>query len=664
MLEPLVDASQSEDREETSQRRSVSSGASLPMGRVASPLNHESTTERFYFWVPPGTLLEKTHLVVTRCEIAGRQLTYYGVVEEVYRRSRHRNIDSEVDLYDADLSYEPPFKSEGVTFAETSILRIVPPLLTPPLERSDVLLAGIQEAGEAYSYRDMLAEDGTDWSLAVGVLRNGGSGQLGPALVDLRDLCGERAGHLNVTGQAGRGTKSSFLLVVVRMLIDRARAWDDGSQQREPFFVRPIIFNVKGEDLMYIDAPNRLLTAEHLKVWAGMTGGAASLTPAQAAAPYQPQPFVNAEFYAPCQIASGETGRGTPRMMRPVAPDRQTRPYYWTLADVVRFGLWPFLFSESALTSEPLSALADHVLGLISERCKVSETYPLGVRLGSGTLTPNSAEPCPQSFEALRDCLRDALDRDNTTHPVRDRGIHTFGTCRALLSRLGGILDQEGRAIFDAGTGLGEPLKVIKTGTTDPLVIDIATLPPDLRRFVVAAVLQQVKDQQTSKRAPGQVYLLVLDELGLYAPRGARDPITRLIEHIAAQLRSQGIILLGAQQQASRVSETIFGNSEIKALGASSPVELESSAWSRLLSSSQKARALALRPEEKLVEAGGQWMNVVVPFPAWAMKYSETDLDWRIGRPALTGAPSGSQPDDDWPDDFDEERFPLNPVIE
>jgi hypothetical protein len=351
---------------------------------------------------------------------------------------------------------------------------------------------------------------------------------------------------------------------------------------------------------------------------------------------------VDAEFYAPSKLDNGGPNRGEPRVRRPVGPARRTRPYYWTLADVVRFGLWPYLFSEDALTSEPMSALADHVLDLISERCPVSATNPLGVKLRTGTLDPAGAEPCPASFAELRSTLRDALG-DNA-HPIRDRGIHTFATCRALLSRLGGILDQEGRAIFEAGPGLGRPLDVLKDGTTDPLVIDIAALPPDLRRFVVAAVLQQVKDRQTSRRARGQVYVLVLDELGLYAPRGARDPITRLIEHVAAQLRSQGIILLGAQQQASRVSETIFGNSEVKALGASSPVEIESSTWSRLLSSSQKARALVLRPEEKLINAGGQWMNVVVPFPAWAMKYSETDPGWRAGGPssASGGGPNGT----------------------
>jgi hypothetical protein len=137
-----------------------------------------------------------------------------------------------------------------------------------------------------------------------------------------------------------------------------------------------------------------------------------------------------------------------------------------------------------------------------------------------------------------------------------------------------------------------------------------------------------VKTHQISEhRQPGQVYFLVLDELGVYAPRGARDPITRLFEHVAAQLRSQGIILLGAQQQASDVSDTIFGNSHFKALGTTSPVELESSTWNRLLTSSQKARALMLGPDEKLILTDRGWMNVVVPFPAWAMKESEAVLN-------------------------------------
>lgn len=575
-----------------------------PLGRVASPIRQESTSARFHFWVPRDTLAEKTHLVYTSSTISGRPIEYYGVVDEVYRRSRKRSMDEEVDTYDGEIDYEPPFGLEGVTFAEVTILRTDPPFLTPPLEQSLVRLAGPEDAARAYGYDAMVdPATGVEWGLPIGVLRNGGSASAGVARIDLRDLNGDQAGHLNVTGQAGHGTKSSFLLFVLRSVIDKAEHWDDGNPHRSPLSVRPIVFNVKGNDLMYIDAVNRGLTDERRQRWneIGM----------------QPRPFSEAEFCAPCRAGAHGVNRGEARVQRRVVPDRQTRPYYWTLSDVIRFGLWPYLFSDTAQQSETMMSLADHILGLIAEPCTPDREHPAGLQLRRAAT--------PQSFAALSDWLRDALRRND--HDVRDHGIHTFATIRALLSRLNLVLGRDGQPIFDDGLGHGRPLQVVDRETSDPIVIDIATLPTELRRFVVAAVLDQVKEHQMGdRRIPGRVYFLLLDELGLYAPRGAHDPITRLIEHIAAQLRSQGIILLGAQQHASKVSETIFGNSETKAIGASSPVELESSTWSHLLTPAQKSRALMLQPEEKMVLGSRGWMNVLVPFPAWAMKESEADL--------------------------------------
>jgi len=576
-----------------------------PLGRVASPIRQESTSARFHFWAPRDTLAEKTHLVYTSSTISGRPIEFYGVVDEVYRRSRKRSMDEEVDTYDGEIDYEPPFGLEGVTFAEVTILRTDPPFLTPPLEQSLVCLAGPDDAARAYGYDAMVDRaTGVEWGLPTGVLRNGGSASAGVALIDLRDLNGDQAGHLNVTGQAGHGTKSSFLLLVVRSLIDKAEHWDDGNPNRNPFSVRPIVFNVKGNDLMYIDAANSGLTDERRERWTEIG--------------IQPRPFSQAEFYAPCRAGTHGVNRGEARVQRRVVPDRQTRPYYWTLSDVIRFGLWTYLFSDTAQQSETMMSLADHILGLIAENCTPDRDHPAGLQL--------RREGTPQSFAELSDWLRDALR--NEDHAVRDHRIHAFATVRALLSRLNLVLGREGQPIFDHGLGYGQPLRVIDRQTSDPLVIDIAALPTELRRFVVAAVLDQVKEHQMGdRRVPGRVYFLLLDELGLYAPRGAHDPITRLIEHVAAQLRSQGIILLGAQQHASKVSETIFGNSETKAIGASSPVELESPTWSHLLTSAQKARALMLQPEEKMVLGSRGWMNVLVPFPAWAMKETEADLN-------------------------------------
>jgi DNA helicase HerA-like ATPase len=572
--------------------------------------------------VERGKLPEKTQLVWTSSQVGSQLIRFYGIIEEVFRRSRRESIGEEMDVFDGDLSYEPPFNPEGVTFAEVTILEYDPPRFTPPLEQSLVYLSGVGEAEHAYGFASMREamrlperEVILDWRLPVGLLRNGGEETVGPAYIDIRDLNGDRAGHLNVTGQAGRGTKSSLLLVIVRSLINFAQQWDSGDPSHPSFSVRPIIFNVKGNDLMYIDMPNRGLNEARRQQWRRLG--------------IDPQPFTETNFFSPCEvIGRGDANRGAPRVQRPVVDgNRQTRTYYWTLADVIRFGLWQYLFSESAQQSETLMSLVDHLQSLLSAPHTINEEYPSGLELRQEPwdMGNNQRYAAPQSFQELREFLQAALRDQN--HPIRDGGIHTFATIRALLSRLGPVFGQEGRSIFDPNQGIGRPLRVIGNGTSDPLVIDIAGLPPELRRFVVASVLDQIKDHQMSEnRQRGQVYFLILDEMALYAPRGARDPITRLFEFVAAQLRSQGIILLSAQQQASDVSETVFGNSQFKALGATSPVELESSAWNRLLTPPQKARAMMLQPDEKMILTHKGWMNVVVPFPAWAMKESEADF--------------------------------------
>jgi uncharacterized protein len=613
------------------------------IGRIASPPRSESTTSRCYFWVPDGTLVEKTQLFRTDSAVAGETISFYGVVEEVYRRSRRRGIEDEVDQFDGDIHEPPIFGPEGVTYAEATILATEPERLTPPIEQSLVYLAGEDDAAVAYGFHEMTAErggDGSDWRLRVGLLRNGAARTTGIAWIDLRDLSGDRAGHLNVTGQAGRGTKSSFLLTLVRSLIDRAAGTAAEQQPPAVFRPRPIVFNVKGNDLLYIDQPNKDLTAERVERWEQLG--------------LQPHPFGRARFLLPCQTAAA---RSVPRLVRAVANARQARTYYWTLADVVRLGLWPYLFSDAAQTSESMMALADHVLDLISITVAQDGRHPAGLMLRAANHPAANATTAPQSFEALRAWLHEALtDKD---HAVRAGGVHAFGTVRALLSRLALVIGREGQTIFELGPGEGHPLDVTSSSawngldrddevqeTSDPIVIDIAMLPPELRRFVVAAVLDQVKEQQAGdERIRGRVYFLVLDELGIYAPRGARDPITRLFEHVAAQLRSQGIILLGAQQQASTVSETIFGNSEFKVLGGTSPVELESPAWNRLLTGAQKDRALRLRQDEKMVLTGRGWMNVVVPYPAWAMKESEVARAAASARPSAT-AENGAPPSD------------------
>ena len=124
--------------------------------------------------------------------------------------------------------------------------------------------------------------------------------------------------------------------------------------------------------------------------------------------------------------------------------------------------------------------------------------------------------------------------------------------------------------------------------------------------------------------------------LNRFAPHGARDPITQLFELIAAEMRSQGIILLGAQQQASQVSSKVIENAGIKVLGRTGSLELTQPVW-RSLSPSARAKAVALTVDEKLIlqDSFRAPMHVRVPYPPWAMRREEVDV--RAGGAAPAG---------------------------
>ena len=185
-------------------------------------------------------------------------------------------------------------------------------------------LGGPADAAKGYGFDRMRPES----RLAVGRLRNGGTEYAGPAVVDLAYLLGENGGHLNVNGIAGMGTKSSFLLHVLQLLMHWAkrtsRPGDTGRVR-----VVPVIFNVKNFDLFFIDRWNkRYLTKqdEHRGDWAGM------------GIP-DPKPFDAPTFRAPQLRDQDVPVRTGSRHLK--AEDA----YSWSLSDIIEMGLfeWHFL---------------------------------------------------------------------------------------------------------------------------------------------------------------------------------------------------------------------------------------------------------------------------------------------------------------------------------
>jgi uncharacterized protein len=560
------------------------------IGRVGAPPQKEATSTKFYFWTSDKCMVEKTQIVTCESTIAGETYTFYAIIDEVYRQSRRRSISAEVDESDGDLEHEPPFKNDGFTYAEASILQS--PVYTPPQERSRVYLAGAKEARTAYGADEIDKKAALD----VGLIKNGVKTIVGPGIIDLDYLLGTNGGHMNVNGSAGRGTKSSFLLYMNWLLLQKAR----GETKKYPsaddnLQIVPIILNVKGFDLFYIDhKSNRYHAKTHLTDW-------------QAMGIDDPQPFQDVTFYAP-QMPGGEIAVSTGRT-KPV------KSYSWSLRDIIEQNIFSFLFAEVDAHDANFGALVLDIENWLTHIKTEND--------GTITRSLSDTEDVSQTF---RELLKWVGKQGGTDSKWSNHHLSTWKKFYRRLLKLvyecGGVL-----RIDDMQ---GKPLEVTRTETSNPQVIDLFALAgkPEIQRFVVATVLRQLVEARTGIRATkGLVYLVTLDELNRFAPRGASDSITRLIETVAAEMRSQGIILLGAQQQASKVSEKVIENAALRVMGRTGTLELDTPAW-RFLSTSAKNKAMVLAPNEKLIIQDNfrEPMHVRIPFPVWAMNPSEAVL--------------------------------------
>lgn len=473
-----------------------------------------------------------------------------------------------------------------MTFATASILRTDPPVFTPPLDQSLVLLGGEEEARLAYG------ADEIENPLTVGLIKNGADVIAGPGVIDLDYLLGANGGHMNINGVAGRGTKSSYLLFVIHQLLREARRRQrENPSSPRPMMVVPIILNVKGYDLFHMDKPsNKYDSEKHLADW-------------EALGVDDPQPFQNVTFYAP-QTPRGSVAEQTGR-------DGRVEPYSWSLADVIQEDLLQYLFADEDANDPNFGALVlDLKEHLTQERTLNDGAICRELRRGEGR---------PETFQGLLDWL------DGPAQGAVGGAHHagTWGKLRRRLLRL--VLDGEG--VLRRHDQNGNPLNLGVRATRDPIVVDINALTgkPELQRFVVATILRRLIAERTGTNVqPGLTYLVALDELNRFAPKGSRDPITRLIETVAAEMRSQGIILLGAQQQASKVSDRVIEMSGIQVLGRSGNLELSQPIW-RSLSHGARRKAATLTVDEKMIIQDNfrEPMHVRVPFPPWAMRGEE-----------------------------------------
>jgi DNA helicase HerA-like ATPase len=422
--------------------------------------------------------------------------------------------------------------------------------------------------------------------VAVGLTRSGE-----PIYANLEFLDGTRGAHVSISGVSGVATKTSYASFLLYSLFHGKALGPDAVNSRA------IIFNVKGEDLLWLDRPNRKLTAEARAQYArlGLPAGA----------------FQSVALFAPAKKASAAPIPDTGSRQEGV------RPYLWTLREFARDRLLRFAFAEGDDPRAQLSFVIERVEAALALGAREGGSGAAALDLDLEALSHGRTSGRQQlrSFDELVELL---------DGPFLD-GLFpasiASGTLDAFRRRLHAAAHRMGHLVRGDDSASGKGIDWTAQQVT---VVDIHKLHSSAQMFVVGVLLKRMLDEKEAQGTARPLVFVVLDELNKYAPRDGWSPIREVLLDIAERGRSLGVSLFGAQQTASEVERRVLANASLKVVGRLDAAEAERSEYG-FLTRVARVRAGLLQPGGMIVAQPEIPTPVLLgfPFPAWATRESE-----------------------------------------
>ena len=569
------------------------------VGRVLG--SEHTTTSEFRVVIDQDQHLQLDDLVVVRTQVpqAG-EIRTYGIVTEAKAVYEGASFESDTHRI-AELGIMPAAK---VRTAQVAVTRVDPEVWVSADPGEEVARA----TGE--QRRKALYADEMERPLPIGLGRDGA-----PVHADLDFFDGRKGGHMSISGVSGVATKTSFAMFFLRMLTASPAIVGEAAAN-----LRVLVFNVKGEDLLWLDQPNRLFDGHEgaREAWESLG--------------VEPVPFPSVRCWAPPRRRSGDV----------IVPDTGGRlegvdAFTWTPHEFVEENLLEFCFTDASDGRNQLPFIRERVQQQLKRFSVGVEGMPGAIALRDpkdapdgrwrtgDTVAPGQAGRVISDLGSLVAALEEFLEPEDGDEPdVAWTGRVQAGTVAAFLRRLHAAASRLGHLVR-----AGESRRIDR-GAATVTVVAIQSLHEQAQRFVVGALLKETfrEKEDTGQRLPLSV--VVLDELNKYAPREGTGPLKDMLIDIAQRGRSLGVLLVGAQQTASRVAPEVLENAAIRVTGRLDAAEAERAEYGWMLPST-RARARLLKPGTMVLAQPAIPVPLVVtfPFPPWATRKEEVADDSR-----------------------------------
>ena len=553
----------------------------MSVGRVLGTL--DAMPLEFWVAVEEGQYLQLDDVVVVETPLPdGRSVRLFGIVDLVRARHEGAKFDSDVFLIERGV-----IPAQVAQAAHVRVTRVEPEVFVPPLPGQPVLRAAGRDRDQALFF------DSMERRLPIGLSRDGE-----PVFANLDFLDGTRGAHVNISGISGVATKTTYATFLLHSL------FTSGALAGRAANTHGIVFNVKGEDLLFLDQPNSALRED------------AALEYAKLGLPVSA--FERVQILAPVRRGSRE------RLPDTGSRQQGVQAFFWTLREFVSERLLGFLFAEADDANSQLAFVIDRVGAKLAQ-----------VATAAGAATDPWIEVEGrrlESFDALVEALTDRGPDGDLRSLAEQWSSAAPGTAAAFERRLLGAAAHVGHLIRGRDVGRREQHR-LDWRRAQTTVIDIHALHDRAKRFVVGATLKRMFEEKEGLGTAEPLVFVVLDELNKYAPREGHGPIKEVLLDISERGRSLGIVLVGAEQTASEVETRIVANAALRVVGRLDLAEAERPEYG-FLTAAGRARAGILKPGTMIVQQPEIPTPLLVrfPFPAWATRKSEA------GRGARTEA--------------------------
>jgi len=532
----------------------------------------DATPLEFWVGVQPESYLQLDDAVIVDTEVPGRgPLRIAGIVQDV--RARHEGAQFDTDVFLVDKGVLPV---DTAVAAQVVATRFEPEIFVPPMPGLPAYRARGKDRDEAL-YFDQMAR-----RVPAGLSRDGE-----PIFLDLDFLDGSRGAHVNISGISGVATKTTYALFLLYALFH--------SDVLGPARVntKAIVFNVKGEDLLWLDRANARLTEADREDYGrlGLPAGA----------------FESVGLWAPTR---GGTGGSAVPQVEGRADGVQA--YYWTVREFVREKFLRFMFAEAEDERSQIADLVARVESYMDRECGDDPEHDATVVHAGHAI---------RSFDELCEVIEANVEDDASAW----RGRLSDATVAAFIRRLqaGRFRLNQNHLIWGREAEHPERHR-IDWESTQVTVVDIHNLHDRAKRFVTGVVIKRLFEQKERMGHREPLHFLVLDELNRYAPREGWSPIKEVLLDVAERGRSLGMILIGAEQTASEVERRVIANSAFRVVGRLDTAEAQRSEYG-FLPAVTRARASILKPGSMILQQPHIPIPIQVrfPFPSWATRADE-----------------------------------------